>query len=420
MKKTKLIFIFLLLSSINLLSKTYYIDSEKGDDNNSGFSPSDALKNFSSLILNKLSPGDSVLFKKGCHWNETISISVKGYNDDPISFSSYGTGHLPTIDLKGKNANGIYIYDSKNLILDGFNVVNIGIDSSNIKVVSSQNCIVRSCSLYVTGRAGIFLEKDKTCTMQNNFITTPAELIPNQSDGIYAQRNSDNIYDGNTIIDQNLSPEQHSDCIQLYQETNAIVRNNYLEQKNEKRSNAQGLYCTLPFGTHIYYNNVITAPNTKAHVMAFLNLKKGTGKVMVLNNTLSGGFMNIFRTDTDDPIIKNNVFITTGKYSMVRLDTALSNAADINNNIYYSQSDKPVNYQNKEYTFKDWVKMGKESEGLETDPHLNKDFTPKPESPIINKGSDLSIIFKEDKTGFQRIKKKRFDIGAYEYKGDKK
>ncbi|MGE5457982.1 MAG: choice-of-anchor Q domain-containing protein [Methanococcaceae archaeon] len=417
MKFPLLLSLFLFLTCSQFYSKTYFIDSDRGNDNNNGISDKTPYKSWAVMQYTKLLPGDSVLFKKGSTWNETISITASGNPNNPIVFSSYGTGELPTIDIRNLTADGISINHSQDVIVDGFNVTNIGVENNNIYIANSRNCIARNCSLNITGRAGFFLEKDVSCTVADNYLITPAAMINNQTDGIYAQRNKGNVYDGNTIIDRNSSPEQHSDCIQLYLETDATVKNNYLEQRNENNGHAQGLYSTMPSGTHLYYNNVVFAPNTKAHLMAFLNMKKGNGKVKVFNNTLSGGFMNVFRTDTEDPIVKNNIFVTTCKCSMVRFDTTLSGSADVNNNIYYSNSTKPLNFIGKEYTFKDWQSMGHESEGKEGDPKLNKDFTLKSGSPCINAGSDLSIIFQDDKSGTQRLRKKKYDIGAYEFKG---
>jgi len=138
-------------------------------------------------------------------------------------------------------------------------------------------------------RAGILAENNNYCTFQNNHITTLNAFIPDQADGIYAQRNSNDVYDGNNIVNYDKTEDQHADCIQLYLETDAVVKNNYLEQNNTKLGNAQGLYCTIPYGTHIYYNNIIFCPNTNAQLLGFLNLKKGTGTLRAFNNTLVGG-----------------------------------------------------------------------------------------------------------------------------------
>jgi hypothetical protein len=192
-----------------------------------------------------------------------------------------------------------------------------------------------------------------------------------------------------------------------------VVKNNYLEQNNTKLGNAQGLYCTMPYGTHIYFNNIIYCPNTNAQLMGFLLLKKGTGTVRVLNNTLVGGKMNVFRTDDTKPVIRNNIFVTNGNYSMVRFDSPLNQSADINYNLYYSQKNKPVNYMNYEYSFSDWQNMDHEKNGLNKDPKLDKDNLLGPSSPAKNKGTDISHLMYSGKTVNVNSKGKKFDIGAY-------
>ena len=43
-------------------------------------------------------PGDSILFKKGDTWNESLTVPSSGTNGNPITFGAYGSGSNPVID----------------------------------------------------------------------------------------------------------------------------------------------------------------------------------------------------------------------------------------------------------------------------------------------------------------------------------
>ena len=411
--KTVLLLLCLSLVTTELFPAVYYVNNENGNDHNSGTSADSPWQSLSKVNSYSFKPGDSILFKKNSVWKGQLLIKQNGAQGNPIVYSNYGSGNPPVIDGTNTEHYCIYVYQSSKVTVDGFQVVNSGkIDGINIEVKSCEHCIIKNCNVIVNMRAGILAENNNYCIFQNNQIATLNAFIPDQADGIYAQRNSNDVYDGNNIVNYNKSEDMHADCIQLYLETDAVVKNNYLEQNNTKLGNAQGLYCTMPYGTHIYYNNIIYCPNTNAQLLGFLNLNKGTGTLRAFNNTLIGGKMNVFRTDDRSPVVRNNIFVTSGNYSMFRIDSPLDPSADINYNLYYSQKNKPINYLDYEYTFSDWQNMGHDKNSLNVDPKLKKDFTLAPKSPAINKGSDISGYVKSDKTINAKNSSQKYNIGA--------
>lgn len=413
MKSIIYLLLLLLLFSMSIFPAVYYINSDNGNDHNTGTSADSPWKSLSKVNSFTFKPGDTILFSKNSIWKGELLIKQNGASGSPIVYSNYGSGKLPVIDGNNSEHYCIFVNQSTLVIVDGFEVINSGkIDGINIEVKSCEHCIIKNCTVIVNMRAGIIPENCNYCTFLNNHISTLNAFIPDQADGIYAQRNSHNVYDGNNIINYNKSEEMHADCIQLYLESDAVVKNNYLEQNNNKLGNAQGLYCTMPYGTHIYFNNIIYCPNTNAQLLGFLNLNKGTGTLRAFNNTLVGGKMNVFRTDDPNPVIRNNIFVTTGNYSMFRIDSPLDESADINYNIYFSQKSKQVNYMDHEYSFSDWQNMGHEKNGLTKNPKLKKDFTLSPSSPATNKGSDISSFLNSGKTTNMQNTDKKFNIGA--------
>ncbi|MBR4761448.1 MAG: hypothetical protein IK086_02275, partial [Clostridia bacterium] len=71
---------------------TYYI-SPKGDDNNSGKSPSAAIKTTSAILKLGLKRGDALLFERGGVWHLTRAIKCT----EGVTYGAYGTGEKPAI-----------------------------------------------------------------------------------------------------------------------------------------------------------------------------------------------------------------------------------------------------------------------------------------------------------------------------------
>jgi hypothetical protein len=76
---------------------TYYVDSDNGDDANTGTSEAEAWKTLGKANQTPLAPGDRLLFKRGGRWTGSLKVTKSGTSDSPIVIGSYGTGPLPVI-----------------------------------------------------------------------------------------------------------------------------------------------------------------------------------------------------------------------------------------------------------------------------------------------------------------------------------
>lgn len=120
MKRVKLfliLFLFLQITPLMMyatnLSGTYYIDSDKGNDNANGKSETQAWKSFDKVNSNILSEGTKILLKRGAVWNKRLEIRGCGTAKKWIQVGSYGTGEVkPRISLtNNKNDIAILICD---------------------------------------------------------------------------------------------------------------------------------------------------------------------------------------------------------------------------------------------------------------------------------------------------------------------
>jgi hypothetical protein len=84
------------------LTRTYYISSTSGNDNNDGQSPEKAWKNLSKIFLKATSkdpfqPGESILLKRGDQWDGQIRLQASGTAQRPITIGAYGQGPKPLL-----------------------------------------------------------------------------------------------------------------------------------------------------------------------------------------------------------------------------------------------------------------------------------------------------------------------------------
>lgn len=98
---TKTVLLFVLISFLCSCSAgspaKYYVSSSAGNDANNGRTESTPWKTISKVNGRHFSPGDSVFFKKGDVWRETLSVSGSGNKATYIFFGSFGTGMNPII-----------------------------------------------------------------------------------------------------------------------------------------------------------------------------------------------------------------------------------------------------------------------------------------------------------------------------------
>ena len=89
--------IALLLWSGVASATTYYVSSSMGNDANNGTSTSTAWQTIAQVNGRSFQPGDSILFKRGDVWNESLVPASSGSSGNPITFDAYGTGAAPNL-----------------------------------------------------------------------------------------------------------------------------------------------------------------------------------------------------------------------------------------------------------------------------------------------------------------------------------
>ncbi len=77
--------------------RTYYIDSDNGDDARDGLAPATAWRTFANTASLTLGSGERLLLKRGCVFNGELRLSVCGSAENWAEIGAYGEGMRPQI-----------------------------------------------------------------------------------------------------------------------------------------------------------------------------------------------------------------------------------------------------------------------------------------------------------------------------------
>lgn len=102
MKKLVLTILIILALWGTSEAATYYVDPDSNDNCDGlsqtvGVSGTCAWKTIAKVNASTFSAGDSILFKKGDVWRETLTVPSSGSSGSPITIGAYGTGANPII-----------------------------------------------------------------------------------------------------------------------------------------------------------------------------------------------------------------------------------------------------------------------------------------------------------------------------------
>jgi hypothetical protein len=89
--------ILLGMLSVTAWASTYYVSSSTGSDGNNGTSPATPWQTIGHVNGQAFQPGDSILFKRGDIWNESLEPASSGSEGNLIAFDAYGTGAAPNL-----------------------------------------------------------------------------------------------------------------------------------------------------------------------------------------------------------------------------------------------------------------------------------------------------------------------------------
>jgi len=101
----------LLFGVTDLYASTYYVNSNKGNDNNNGRSASKAWASTYKVNQQTFKSGDKILFKAGTLYSGALEPKGSGKPNSPIVIDSYGEGKKPEIHGHGWKQHTLLLHN---------------------------------------------------------------------------------------------------------------------------------------------------------------------------------------------------------------------------------------------------------------------------------------------------------------------
>jgi len=122
--------ILALTAAALLPAADYHVDSQAGDDANSGLSAEAAWRSLDKVNATEFQPGDRILFKAGGSWSGQLRLrgSGTGGPEGPlvITAGKYGDGPLPRIDGEGRHLDTLLIENVEYWEIEDLEITNHG------------------------------------------------------------------------------------------------------------------------------------------------------------------------------------------------------------------------------------------------------------------------------------------------------
>ncbi|MHC4500607.1 MAG: fibronectin type III domain-containing protein, partial [Planctomycetota bacterium] len=121
----------------------YFIDSNDGNDNNSGTSPEEAWKSLTPVNNTTFVAGDKILFKADTTYTGQLKPQGSGEPNEPIIIDMYGDGNKPRIDGEGLVLDTLLLENVEYWEVSNLEITNLGPTRENWRTgvkVSANNC----------------------------------------------------------------------------------------------------------------------------------------------------------------------------------------------------------------------------------------------------------------------------------------
>ncbi len=349
MKKPILLLLAFLFSCSSLDSYNIYIDSNEGDDKNSGNSKQNAWASLVNLDNTILKPGSTIHLKADSEFNGVIEINDSGTDDNPIIIKSYGNGKKPIVNGNGEKKHTILLNNVEHIIIDGIEISNKGIerleartgltilaeDSGELKNIVIKNMVIRDVNGSLVksdgGGSAILIRKfgEKIKSRINGLQILNNHIYKTERNAINfrASANRDKWHPNlNVIVKNNLIEKVPGDGIVIFGCDGAIVEHNTLRDFPDVLPDSEAAAGIWPYSsdnTVIQFNEV-SGHKAKWDAQGYDSDWNSVGTIIQNNYSHDnyGGFVLVcnagssygdkINIGTANTIIRNNLSINDG------------------------------------------------------------------------------------------------------------
>jgi len=425
-----LFFIIIYSSTLNFASAQhiYYLDSQNGDDNNSGISLNTPWKSHTMIESANLQPGDTVYFARGSAWTGGIQIDASGSEGHPITFTNYGSGELPKFsnpDWSNNTGNAIR-FNGDYLIADGlyFHDVppppkgkfEIVWQAGALRILlGADHCIVRNCYFDTVPKA--IQSHGEYTLITHNTMTGKQVLLGSKYWGpIGIQLGIGNQEISYNTIKEFWVTEGHGwggDGGAIEMDDGRNHKDNVYIHHNRTINNCGFLEISWDYDIeHREVWNLRVAFNVSSDYQSIGFLEAPLHESYIDNNTFDRTrqlphYNSAMEVQLGNPIVRNNLIILDGPFPYPADDGELH--VTMQNNWYFIVNNPDTIYFPESAA-------GNGDPGLVdlsgNNYHLRKD------SPLRGKGINLSKFYSVDHGGNSLPKLGAWDIGAFQTGSD--
>jgi len=206
---------------------TYYVDSAKGVDANSGTEERAPWKTLEKVNASRFQPGDRILLKSGSSWQGQLSPASSGSDGAPVLIDRYGKGPRPRIDGAGQVQDAVRLYNVQWIEVRNLEVTNQGAAPGVRRGVhifldnfgTAKHIIV--AGMYIHDVNGANDKKDNGGII----FRTNGNQTPSRFDGLTIERNIVWKVDRSAIAAQSY----HSSRRRWFPSLNVVIRDNFVD-----------------------------------------------------------------------------------------------------------------------------------------------------------------------------------------------
>lgn len=407
----------------------YFVDCTNGTDTATGISQQAAWKSISRANKASLNPGDHLLLKRGCIWNnQRLEARWNGSVDERILVTAYGEGELPTIhngDTNDVKVTGSYI---------SMEYLKLTYSTPATTVLYDNNCIQPIGNIYIlaftSGHNNVLRYSDVSGGMTGVHFGADSSYNKIRANKIHDNRimqnakgdlgawgilinGDDNEITGNEIYDNvskcaipNNPGRYGSNSAEIYRGKRNAIHHNYVHGDrvfSELGSRTDDIATGNIFAYNLFVSDLKSSRfiNTRGNGLSFGPVNDTT----VVHNTVyltgedsqgiicSGCTIDLLKLKANIIWADTKVIYVTGKVTD-------------ENNIFYSSDGMPI-----------LQGLTAKSGSVNNPKFINAkagDFKLQIDSPAINKGG-VDLLYNYDKGGVHIPLQGSTDSGAFEY-----
>lgn len=216
-----------LVAPNSLRATTYYVNSQTGNDSNSGVSSARPWKSLEKVNGTRFSAGDRVLLHSGSRWQGQLVLHSSGTQGHPIVVDRYGAGPLPRIDGSGKIENTLQLVNVEQIEVRHLELTNHGPASAERRAVlialsdfgTAHHIVV--ADLYIHDVNGT----NKLKETGGILFRTMGTSRPSRFDGLFIERNIVWKVDRSAIVGQSNEVLR----TKWFPSLHVVIRDNYVD-----------------------------------------------------------------------------------------------------------------------------------------------------------------------------------------------